>query len=65
MTSLKRKDGRQITDREEVEEICKKFYTDLFWSLVHAPTPQIHAVTQQALPVLISEVRNAAPNEGL
>lgn len=60
MVALKNEDGDWVTDWKEVEEIYKKFYTNLSALLVHVPAPQIHVAKQQALHVLINEVRNAA-----
>lgn len=47
MGALQSEDAHRITDRTKMKEVCKKFYTDLL-------------VSRQTLPVLTSEVWNAA-----
>lgn len=49
-----------VMDRREMEEVCKEFYTNLFVSHVDIPAPHINLAKEQALPVMISEVQNAA-----
>lgn len=47
MATLKSEDGRQNVD-EDMEEMCRKFYANLFASCVDVTAPQIHTVKQLA-----------------
>ena len=52
--------GRRTEDRTEMEEICRKFYTNLFASKMDVKAPQIAKGDTEHLPVLISEARTTA-----
>lgn len=60
MGVLKGEDARPVTDWTEMEEVCKKFCTNLVRSPVGIRAPQIYSAKQQARPMPIGEVRNSA-----
>lgn len=51
-------------ERADIKEICKKLYTNLFELRIDILAAQIHSTKQQVLPMLISEVQNAASKKG-
>lgn len=56
---LKREGGHRITDRTDVGENYRKFYTNQFTLCLNVLTPRIYETKQQAFVVLIGEVWNA------
>ncbi|MFH4984172.1 hypothetical protein AB6A40_010881 [Gnathostoma spinigerum] len=56
---MKNEDGQRETTREEINEICKRFYSDLFRSRVTISPPNLLEDLDPPCSVLISEVRNA------
>ena len=51
--------GRRTEDRTEMEEICRKFYTNLFESKMEVKAPQIAKGNTEHLSILISEIGTA------
>ncbi|MFH4977934.1 hypothetical protein AB6A40_004643 [Gnathostoma spinigerum] len=56
---MKKEDGQRETRREEINEICKRFYSNLFRSSVTTSPPNLLEDLDPPSSVLISEVRNA------
>lgn len=48
------KDRRRITNRTDMEGLCRKFYMNLFASCFNFPVPQIHT-PKQKVPLLTTK----------
>ncbi|MFH4978111.1 hypothetical protein AB6A40_004820 [Gnathostoma spinigerum] len=59
ITAMKNEDGQRETRREEINEICKRFYSNLFQSCMTISPPNLLEDLDPPPSVLISEVRNA------
>ncbi|MFH4980139.1 hypothetical protein AB6A40_006848 [Gnathostoma spinigerum] len=59
ITAMKNEDGQRETKREEINEICKRFYSNLFRLPVTISPPNLLEDLDPPPSVLINEVRNA------
>ena len=57
--ALKNENGERINTREEMEGICKKFYSHLFASKIDIEPPALQMSNEKPPTVTISEIRNA------
>ena len=57
--ALKDENGKRVTDRLKMKEICEKFYNSLYASKVRIEEIKPHAEFEEILPVTVSEVEAA------
>ncbi len=58
VTALKNKDGQTVTNKRDMEEVCKTFYTNLFKSSLSFTLPSPQTV-EELPPIMVSEIENA------